>query len=142
MSASRARTSPLAVGLVAAAAAFAGVAAATSTDTAGSESPARARPVPPAAKTIDSGHAVFLRMGCGSCHRLAAVGSQGEIGPDLDERLPAHTAASLRAKIVDPSGGLGAGFSYMPEDFGARMTDKELAALVRFLMSARHSAPR
>jgi len=30
-------------------------------------------------------------MGCGSCHTLAAAGSGGSIGPNLDERLGRHT---------------------------------------------------
>jgi hypothetical protein len=87
----------------------------------------------------DEGRAVFARMGCGSCHRLAAAGSEGEIGPDLDARLPHHTRASLAAKIVDPSQGLGEGFSVIPDDFGSRMTGDELRALVEFLLAARRA---
>jgi cytochrome c551/c552 len=90
-----------------------------------------------AAAGHDDGRAVFARMGCGSCHRLAAAGSEGEIGPNLDERLAYHTRASLAAKIVDPSQGLGEGFSMMPDDFESRMTGDELQALVEFLLAAR-----
>jgi hypothetical protein len=74
-------------------------------------------------------------MGCGSCHRLAAVGSRGQIGPDLDERLRGHTGASLTTTILDPPGG--DNFGGMPRDFGERMTDRELDALVSFLLAAR-----
>ena len=49
-----------------------------------------------------SGLAVFNRMGCGSCHRLAAARSSGPIGPNLDERLESHTADSLKAQILAP----------------------------------------
>ena len=74
-------------------------------------------------------------MGCGGCHRLAAARATGPIGPDLDERLPGHTAASLRAKIVDPGATApGDAFATMPGDFGERMTDAELDALVAFLL--------
>ena len=83
----------------------------------------------------DSGRAVFARMGCGSCHALAAAGSSGQIGPDLDSRLEHHTRATLIAQITSPAGG--DGFSAMPDDFGSRMDARELDALVRFLLSAR-----
>jgi mono/diheme cytochrome c family protein len=70
-------------------------------------------------------------MGCGSCHRFTAAGSSGPIGPDLDTRLPDHTRASLTAKILAPGQA-----SVMPSDFGARLTDADLDALVDFLLAA------
>jgi mono/diheme cytochrome c family protein len=78
-----------------------------------------------------SGRDVFERLGCGSCHRLSAAGSSGQIGPDLDLKLAAHTSASLTAKILSPGE-----TSMMPQDFGARTSDAELRALVRFLLAA------
>ncbi len=81
------------------------------------------------------GRALFARMGCASCHTLAAAGSTGEFGPNLDQRLRAHTAASLEATILDPPGPRG--FSGMPEDFGTRMSDAELDTLVNFLLASR-----
>jgi mono/diheme cytochrome c family protein len=82
----------------------------------------------------EAGLAVFTRMGCGGCHRLAAANSTGPIGPDLDERLPNHTRESLTAQILspDPTG-------IMPDDFGERMTDAELTTLVDFLLAVRES---
>lgn len=82
-----------------------------------------------------TGQTVFAEMGCGSCHRLAAASSTGQIGPDLDERLRAHTRASLRQKIVDPASSQR--YTTMPEDFDERMSDAELDALVDFLLAAR-----
>ena len=74
-------------------------------------------------------------MGCGSCHRLAAGGGDGQIGPDLDTLLHGYTAAALRAKIVDPyPAGDPTYFSAMPQDFGSRMSATELDALVAFLL--------
>jgi mono/diheme cytochrome c family protein len=84
----------------------------------------------------ESGRAVFVRMGCGSCHTLAAAGSAGAIGPNLDERLGRHTRASLIAQITDPPSDAD-GFSMMPTDFGSRMSASELDSLVRFLLEAR-----
>jgi cytochrome c oxidase subunit II len=79
----------------------------------------------------ESGRAVFARMGCGSCHTLAAAGSAGSVGPNLDERLGSHTRASLLARITSPPS------SAMPADFGTRMDARELDSLVRFLLAAR-----
>jgi mono/diheme cytochrome c family protein len=130
----RARTLlPFAAGLAAAAAVFVAVLLATGggkrTNDAAARTPAAVRPLPGDART---GRAVFASMGCGSCHRLAAAGSSGQIGPPLDQVLPGHTAVSLRAKILDPGGG-----SIMPQDFARRMSRAELRALVAFLIAAR-----
>ena len=118
---SRRVAAPLLAGVVAAAAAFAVTA---SLDDEATRAP-RAADRPP------EGRAVFTRMGCGSCHRLAAAGATGEIGPSLDERLPNHTRSSLRAVIVDPPRS-----SQMPDDFGARLEAAELDALVTFLLAS------
>ena len=78
-----------------------------------------------------SGRDVYEQLGSGSCHHLSAAGSSGQIGPDLDLKLPDHTSASLTAKILAPGE-----TSMMPQDFGARASDAELRALVRFLLAA------
>jgi mono/diheme cytochrome c family protein len=83
------------------------------------------------AERASSGLAVFNRVGCGSCHRLAAARSSGRIGPNLDERLESHTADSLRAQIVAPRR-----TGMMPPDIGERMTKAEVDALVGFLLAA------
>jgi cytochrome c oxidase subunit 2 len=117
---------PVVSGIAAAAIAFAAVVLAT--DGGGGEA------APPAASPAATarGQEVFARMGCGGCHTLAAANARGPIGPNLDERLGAHTRASLTAKILTPGAG-----SNMPSDFGERMSDAELNALVDFLLAAR-----
>ena len=122
----------LAAGLIAAGLAFA-VLALTSGIGGGTE-PARQEQT--AAVDQDSGRAVFARMGCGSCHTLAAAGSRGEIGPDLDQRLPGHTRASLVERITRGPAADGT-FSPMPDNFRDRLDDDELDALVDFLLAAR-----
>lgn len=86
-----------------------------------------------------AGRALFARMGCGGCHRLAAgAGSGASVGPDLDDVLPNYDADALRAKIVDPySAGASESFSQMPQDYGRRMSAEELDDLVAFLLAAR-----
>jgi cytochrome c551/c552 len=83
-----------------------------------------------------AGRDLFFQMGCGSCHELAVAGSSGTIGPSLDERLAAHDASSLRAAILNPPGNGVDTFSVMPENFGARMSDRELDVLVDYLLAA------
>ena len=123
---------PLVAGVLAAVVAFA-VATALTDDDDGGGGPARSQgSVSAPSTTTAAGAAVFARMGCGSCHALAAAGSTGEFGPSLDQRLAAHSAASLRAAIVAPPRN-----SMMPADFGVRMSKAELDALVAFLLAAR-----
>ena len=74
------------------------------------------------------GLAVWAAQGCGSCHRLAAAGSTAEVGPALDGVLRGSDADEIAARIVSPPSG-----SMMPDDFGERMTDRELADLASFL---------
>jgi len=114
---------PLVAGLVAAVTAFLLLPAG------GDEPPVASEPAGQA------GRAVFAQMGCGGCHTLAAARAHGEIGPDLDARLPSHTAATLRATILSPP--KSEAFAEMPTDFGERMSDSELDALVAFLLASR-----
>ena len=116
---------PLAAAIAAAAAAFAVVVLTTDGGgPAGDGGPATAR--------ASGGLAVFTRMGCGGCHRLAAAHSSGPVAPNLDERLPNHTRESLTAQILSPGSSSG-----MPDDFGERMSGAELDALVNFLLAQR-----
>jgi cytochrome c551/c552 len=124
---------PVAAGLVAAAVAFVVVLLATR----GDDSPASSSAPTPAAVAAgkpdpEGGRLVFAEMGCGGCHRLAAAGSSGRIGPVLEQVLPNHTRQSLAAKIQAPGQG-----SIMPGDFAQRMSFAELQALIDFLIAAR-----
>ena len=119
----------LVAGLVAAALAFGAVALGVGID-GGSDNPRAS-----AASEDGSGRAIFARMGCGSCHALAAAGSTGQMGPDLDSALEHHTRATLIAQITAPAGD--GGFSAMPDDFASRMSSAELDSLVDFLLAQR-----
>jgi mono/diheme cytochrome c family protein len=37
-----------------------------------------------------AGKAVFASAGCGACHTLAAAGSKGAVGPNLDQKKPPY----------------------------------------------------
>jgi cytochrome c553 len=128
---SRRAAAPVVVGVICAVAAFAAV---TALD--GDEDVPRPPPASATSAESSPGLTVFARMGCGNCHRLSAANSSGQIGPDLDQRLASYTPATLRAKIVDPYPA-GEAFDVMPEDFGERLSDGELDALVSFLLATR-----
>jgi mono/diheme cytochrome c family protein len=77
-----------------------------------------------------AGLKVWVANGCGSCHTLAAAGSKGDIGPNLDSALGGKDRAYVIDKIVNPpSDGM------MPPDFGTRISDADLRALADFLLS-------
>jgi mono/diheme cytochrome c family protein len=90
------------------------------------------------ASEVRTGRALFARMGCGNCHAFEAGNSAGAVAPDLDAALTGYTRDSLKAKIVAPYGATSAqNFTIMPTDFGRRMSDAELDALVTFLLDGR-----
>src|SRR5687768_2411885 len=74
------------------------------------------------------GKAVFAGAGCGTCHTLADAGSNGAVGPDLDEGLAGKDEAYIRESIVDPSAEVAEGFSdgIMPSSLGQTLQPAEL----------------
>ena len=49
------------------------------------------------------GAQVFEEQACGGCHTLAAAGSTGTTGPDLDGALKGKSTAFIKESIVDPN---------------------------------------
>ena len=123
------RAVPFAAGVAAATAAFAVIALTTGD---GGERPVPGGDAVQAVEANPDGLAVFNRMGCGGCHELAAANSSGPIAPNLDERLPNHTRESLRVAILSPPPS-----AMMPRDFGERVSEAELEALIDFLLASR-----
>jgi len=80
------------------------------------------------------GKSVFTTLGCGSCHRLAAAGTTGTVGPDLDDSLKGKSADYIEQSIVEPNAIVAKGYSpnVMPT-FAATLTEQQLADLVAFL---------
>ncbi len=82
------------------------------------------------------GAQVFANQGCGNCHILAAAGSGGTTGPDLDEVLkPGTTLEQIHEMIVDPNAEVAPGYppNVMPQSYGEELSEKELEDLVQFL---------
>jgi mono/diheme cytochrome c family protein len=51
-----------------------------------------------------AGKAVFASAGCGGCHALAAAGTNGAVGPNLDRAKPAY--ALVLARVTKGKGGM------------------------------------
>jgi cytochrome c oxidase subunit 2 len=93
---------------------------------------------------VEAGRFVFEKYGCVACHTLADAGASGTVGPGLDgiggragSRVAGLDAeAYIRQSILEPGAYVVEGFDdgLMPTDFGDRMTDNELNAIVNYLL--------
>ena len=85
-----------------------------------------------------AGKAVFASEGCGSCHTFAPAGATGTIGPNLGEVLKGKDAAFIRRSIVEPNAVIAQGFqpNIMPQDYGQKLSDKQLNDLAAFLSTS------
>jgi mono/diheme cytochrome c family protein len=81
------------------------------------------RDTPAASSGAVSGAQVFAASGCGSCHTLQAAGSNGQIGPNLDDLRP--TVERVRAKVE-------AGGGVMPS-FRGKLTAGQIDAVAKFV---------
>jgi len=83
----------------------------------------------------EAGQQVFAANGCGSCHTVAAAGTSGTVGPNLDESLADKDAAYIRRAIVDPNAEIAEGYQagIMPQNYGDDLAADELDNLVAFL---------
>jgi cytochrome c oxidase subunit 2 len=84
-----------------------------------------------------AGKTLFTQQ-CGSCHRLADAGTQGEVGPDLDKVLAGKNADFDRESIVDPNAEIAPGYqpNVMPGNFEQILTKQQLQSLVDYLVEA------
>jgi serine/threonine-protein kinase len=77
-----------------------------------------------------SGKAVFASAGCGGCHTLAAAGSSGTTGPNLDDAKP--SAQRVQQIVTSGEGG-------MPS-FGSRLSSAEIKAVAAFVSGTEAAA--
>ena len=100
-----------------------------------------AEPIQPAAPTTEAeadlagdpaaGSQIFLDQGCGACHRLAAAGATGTVGPNLDQTSRSFDEV---AKIVAE------GKAPMPA-YADRLTPKQIADVAAYVLAARGAGP-
>ena len=83
----------------------------------------------------EAGKAVFADAGCGSCHAVAAAGSSGQTGPNLDDSLQGKDDQYIFDAIVNPDAQIAEGFQpgIMPKTYGEQLDDKQLGDLAAFL---------
>ena len=91
---------------------------------------------PPASKGDPAaGKGLFEAQGCGGCHAFSAAGTSATIGPNLDQVLKGKDAEFVRESVVDPNKEIAKGYppNVMPQDFGQKLSAKEIDDLVAFL---------
>jgi cbb3-type cytochrome c oxidase subunit III len=79
------------------------------------------KPTPPGGGT--DGKAIFASAGCSGCHTLAAAGSNGTVGPNLDEAKPSKELAIDR--VTNGRGG-------MPS-FKGQLSEAQIEAVAAFV---------
>ena len=72
-----------------------------------------------------TGQQVWSQARCGGCHTLAAAGSTGSVGPNLDDLRP--SSGAVAAQVTDGGGG-------MPS-FGSSLSSREIQALAGWVSS-------
>ena len=96
-----------------------------------------------AGSTQNPGEAAFNAQGCGGCHTFQPAGATGKVGPDLDDLQAAAQKYGkgetpeqyVHDSIVDPSKVVVPSYSdIMPKDFGQKLSDQQLSALVTYLL--------
>jgi mono/diheme cytochrome c family protein len=90
------------------------------------------------------GAQVFAGASCGTCHTLAAAGSTGETGPDLNEFLaPDDTTEAVEEMIVDPNSELAEGYpaNVMPKEYSQTLSKGEVHQLAEYLVANTPAKP-
>ena len=72
------------------------------------------------------GAEVFASAGCGGCHTLAAAGSSGQAGPNLDDLAP--DAGEVAEQVRNGGGGMPA--------FGDQLSDAQIEAVAEYVASS------
>lgn len=103
-----------------------------------------AEPEPAPAGATNSGAQIFTSTGCGGCHILAAAGSTGTTGPDLNEFLaPDDTTEAVEEMIVDPGAELAEGYppNVMPQTYSQSLSKAEVHELAEYLVATTPAKP-
>jgi mono/diheme cytochrome c family protein len=89
-----------------------------------------------------TGEQIFTAAGCAGCHTFAPAGSNGTIGPNLDDlrsaaanREPGKSAEEyIRESLTNPEAFLVEGFGNAMPSYEGRLTDEQIQALVDYLL--------
>ena len=112
----------------------------------GPTTPTSTAPKPPTPPAVQgnpvTGKALFTAQGCIACHTFKPAGSTATTGPNLDNvATDAKTANRgsldqyVTESIVDPNAYIVPKYpgSVMPQDFGTKLSAKQIADLVAFI---------
>jgi mono/diheme cytochrome c family protein len=91
-----------------------------------------------------TGEQIFTAAGCAGCHTFSPAGSNGTIGPNLNDLKAAATKYAkgqtpeeyVRESIVQPDAFLVPGFGNAMPSFEGRLTDKQIQTLVEYLLNS------
>jgi mono/diheme cytochrome c family protein len=91
-----------------------------------------------------TGDQIFTAAGCAGCHTFTPAGSNGTIGPDLNDLKAAAAkfgkgkppADYVRESIVKPDAFIVPGFGNAMPSFQGRLTDKQIQALIDYLLKS------
>jgi mono/diheme cytochrome c family protein len=91
-----------------------------------------------------TGEQIFTAAGCAGCHTFSPAGSNGTIGPDLNDLQAAATKYAkgqtpeeyVKESIVKPDAFLVPGFGNAMPSFQGRLTDKQIQTLVDYLLNS------
>jgi mono/diheme cytochrome c family protein len=89
-----------------------------------------------------SGEQIFTAAGCAGCHTFAPAGSNGNIGPSLDDlasaagdREPGKSPEDyVTESLEDPGAFLAEGYPNAMPSFKGRLTDEQIKALIDYLL--------
>ena len=89
-----------------------------------------------------TGEQIFTAAGCAGCHTFSPAGSNGTIGPNLDElaaaadqREPGKSAEEyVRESLTNPEAFLAEGFGNAMPSYEGRLTDEQIQALIDYLL--------
>lgn len=90
------------------------------------------------------GGQLFASIGCAGCHTLAAAGSTGTTGPDLNESLaPDDDTAGIEEMIVHPDEEVVEGYppNVMPQTYGQSLSKAEVHQLAEYLVASTKAMP-
>ena len=74
-------------------------------------------------------------ISCGSCHTMAAAGTSGTTGPNLDKELTSDPPSATRESIVNPNKEIVPGYhaNVMPSNYATSLTPQQLDAVVSYV---------
>ena len=99
---------------------------------------------------------IILNAGCGSCHKIGAIGEAHKVGPDLTyiglsagERVPGMSAEEyIRQSILEPNAYLAPECpnspclpGIMPQNFHLRLSERQVNSLVTYLLARQGPEP-